>query len=243
MIDVDKSIEKSIDENERRLGRSLTSQEESAIKDRVNQEAVTEMGAGVAWFFIIVAGAVWVLDKTTSVVGQGYSLYVEPYLLWMVQSHTDSLLNLLLQVYIWPIAAPFALCLFLVCLPAIITAVLIMMGTGWLMSHAEGSLLGILSGLGGMLGILMLVVVPIGVFFQTVKPMSALVFTGYAICHEFVKNKIFKLGKLSLGWWMFLTHIVIPAALILLVYFFAADESHIRNGRNAYSAGIADKSL
>ena len=238
MIDVDKSIEKSIDENERRLGRSLTSQEESAIKDRVNQEAVTEMGAGVAWFFVIVGGAVWILEKTTSIVGEGYSVYVEPYVQWMIQSHIDSPLNLLLQIYLWPIVAPFCLCLLLVCLPAIITAILIMMGTGWLMSHTDGSLVGILSGLGGMLGILMLVVVPIGVFIQTVKPMSMLVFTGYAICHELVKNKIFRLGKLSLGWWLFLTHIVIPAALILLVYFFAAEESHIRNGRNFYSAEI-----
>lgn len=39
MIDVDKSVEKSLDENEQRLGRSLTPQEESTIKDRVNQEA------------------------------------------------------------------------------------------------------------------------------------------------------------------------------------------------------------
>ena len=200
------------------------------------REAVSKMGARVAWLFVIVGGATWTLSKTTSIVDNIYPLIVEPYYLWMINPHVDSPLNLLLQVCVWLTVAPAVLCILLVCLPAIITAILIVNGTGWLMSRAGWSLQGMLFGLGGMLGSLMLVVFPLVVFGKTVKPMTALVFTGYAICHEFVKNKIFRLGKLSLGWWMFVTHIVIPAALILLVYFFAADESHIRNGRNIYSA-------
>ena len=234
MIDIDKSAEESIKENERRLGRSLTSHEESAIKDEVNSAAVGEMGAGAAWIFVLGMGAVWILNKTTSIVTGAYSSFVEPYWMWMIQSHTDSFLNLILQVYIWPIVGPLALCLLLVCLPAIITAILIMLGTSWLMTHADGSLVGILSGLGGVIGIIMLVICPLYVLFLSAVPMSAIVFSGYAWCHRFIKDKVFHLTRLAVGWWLLLTHLVIPAILISLVVYFAADKSHIKNGKNIY---------
>lgn len=234
MIDADKSIEESVRGNERRLGRKLTDQEENAIAGEVNSAANTELGVGFAWFIVIAAGAAWALDKAGIVAGGIYSSYVEPYWLWMIQSHTDSFFNLLLQVYLWPILVPLAISIVIVFLPALITFYLIGLGFSWLGCRVDGSLGGLLSGFASLLCLIMLVVCPISIFFYSVNTTAGIALVFYRFLHNFIKNKIFRLKHLSLFWWLFLTHLVIPAILILFVMLFAAEESHIKNGKNVY---------
>lgn len=234
-IDIDASIKATTENAERELGRSLTSQEREAVQNSVFQAWLT---GKAFWLFLLAGGSIWALDKFTGAVGSFYTQYISPYALWMVQSHTDSVLNLVLQCYMWAFLVPLSTAITLVFLPAILSALLVLWLISFLMGCTDSNSVFsiILFGLPILALIPCVIVVPIVVFGKTAGPVAKIVFSCYFGLFEFIKNKILRLKFVPFGWWMFLTHIVIPAALILLVYFFAADESHIRNGRNIYSA-------
>lgn len=235
IYDEKESIKATTENVERELGRSLTSTEQQTVAEHVSQEvAKSEISTLFVWLIVIASVSAWILDKFTGAVSAGYTQYVEPYVLWMISSHSDSILNMILQGYMWVLIVPLAIALIAI---FFITA-LATYGILWLFSFcvrhiAEGSTEAAFFWCLPTLVLLpCIIIVPFVTFAVTAGPASQIVFPLYLLFEGFVKDKIFRLKRFSLGGWLFITHILIPVCLIILVMLFAADKAHLQHRTN-----------
>jgi len=221
-FDEEKSIAATQENVERELGRSLTDGEKSSIAEKVGQNVfTTELSFHFVWLVILAAGSVWLLEKFTGGISSIYIQYVEPYAIWMVSPHTDSVLNFALQSYMWILLVPLALALVAILIPTALATYIVLWVFGFCAGRASDNWLW---GIPAFLMLPCIVVVPIKAFFKTVFPAGRIVVPIYFRFYKFVKDKVLRLTKLSMGWWMLVTHVAIPCCLVILVMLFAADK-------------------
>ncbi len=219
------SIEKTRKNVENALGRSLTDEEKSALAETTRMEvAKYELFFQGIKVMLIVGICCWILDGFTGIVSTGYTRYVEPYALWMISPHSDSVLSLLLQCYMWVLLVPIGLVLSVILLPAaLVTFAFLWFFCYCARQMSEGY--GMAFFLWTVLSIAVLpclILAPLMTLSNTLKPMCQMVLPLYFGYCCFLKNMVFRLKQLSLGWWLFVTHIALPACLIILVVLLAA---------------------
>ena len=116
MIDRDASVEATKENAQRSLGRPLTASEESAIETAIDSEVSSEQNLGCMSSllapFLVLCGVLWFFQKATEFAVELYMTFADPYVMWMIQPHTDSVLNMSLQIYLWIILPPILICLF-----------------------------------------------------------------------------------------------------------------------------------
>ena len=241
-IDREASIAATKRKAKEKLGRELTASEEYHIKGKVDQAIGERMvlKGWMAWLipvlicFAILLCVVQFLETAVSF----YTSWVDPYIMWMIQSHTDSVLNLLLQVYMWLIGLPLALCVLVLLILPIVTAV-VMVSIALCSFHFLGNAVDNYGGWGVVIlifGIPLHLVLAIFVFAIPcyVLGISLLEYAGPVFgklgqFHRFIKNKVFRLKKVPLALWFFVTHVLLPSILITLVVFYASDKSHLQH--------------
>ena len=224
------SIEATQENAERELGRSLTEEEKSSIAENVSQDvAKMEISSQFVWLIVIGAISVWILDKFTGTVSAGYTQYLEPYVIWLVSSHTDSLLNCMLQFYMWLLLVPISLTIVLIFLPTALVAFCFLWLFGFCVEHTASGDIGsvFLWGLPALAILPCIIIAPVITLGSTLGPMCHVVFPLYFRFNVFLKDKVFHLAHLTLGKWIFITHVLVPVCLIILVMLFAADKSHL----------------
>lgn len=243
MIDREASIRETKENAEQYLGRTLTASEEAEIESRIDSEIVTEQQidcvATIMFPFVVLCGILFVFQKATEFVVSVYMSYADPFVMWMVQPHTDSILNLILQIYMWIIVPPILLCFAIVLfLPILSGACMycVSLVFGCLMNARVGVFWSILFLLGGTLlrlaALIGVFVVPLIVLKNTAARVGGVVFRSLGSVHRWIKDKVFRLTDMSLGVWFLFTHIVIPIILISLVAMFASDKVRLQHRAN-----------
>ena len=224
------SIQATQENAERELGRVLTDEEKSVLSENVSQGvAKMEISTHFVWLIVIAFISVWILDKFTGAVSAVYVQHIEPYALWMIADHTDSILNLALQCYLWGLLVPIALALVAIFLPTALATFIFLWLFGFCAKHTASGDLGsvFLWGLPALALLPCIILVPVITMGSTLGIMCRIVFPLYFRFHAFLKDKVLRIKKLTLGKWILVTHVLIPACLIILVMLFATDKSHL----------------